>query len=93
MKFIVDELPYYEEFCPLYTIRWCHDCPRHWDKHKVCSYNNPHECLFLVKASKNMNSESQLRRVIELERRWNISYTDPELTEICTQINIRNGGL
>ena len=56
MKFIVDELPYYEEYCPLYTICWRHDCPRDWDKHKVCSDNNPHECLLLVEASKNMNS-------------------------------------
>ena len=53
MKFIVDELPYDEEFCPLYTICWHHDCPRHWDKYKVCSDNNPHECLFLVEEGKN----------------------------------------
>ena len=38
-------------------------------------------------------SESQIRHVIELERRWNISYTDQELTEICNQMNIGNGGL
>lgn len=52
MKFIVNELPYYEEFCPLYLM--CSDnandykCPRYWDKDKVCSDNNPHECLFLI---------------------------------------------
>ena len=66
MKFIVDELPYYEEFCPLYTICWHHDCPRHWDKYKVCSDNNPHECLFLVEASKNMNADMTLSKSQEL---------------------------
>ena len=47
MKFIVDELPYYEELCPFYPM--CSDnansyiCPRYWDKEKVCSDNrNPH---------------------------------------------------
>ena len=34
----------------------CNNCPRYWDKHKVCSDNNPHECLFLVEASKNVNA-------------------------------------
>jgi hypothetical protein len=66
MKFIVDELPYYEEFCPLYTICWCHDCPRFWDKDKVCSDNNPHECLFLVEASKSMNAGMTLSKIQEL---------------------------
>lgn len=50
MKFIVDELPYYSDGCPLITV--CHDshrsiCPRNWDKYKVCSDDNPHECLWL----------------------------------------------
>lgn len=55
MKFIVDELPYYEELCPFYPM--CSDnansymCPRYWDKEKVCSDNrNPHECRFLIEA-------------------------------------------
>ena len=32
-------------------------------------------------------SEPQLRHVIELERWWNMSYADPELTEICDKMN------
>ena len=56
MKFIVNELPYYDEFCPLYLM--CSDnandykCPRYWDKDKVCSDNNPHECPFLIEEGK-----------------------------------------
>lgn len=56
MKFIVNELPYYEELCPLYLM--CSDnaseskCPRYWTKDKVCSDSNPHECLFLIEAGK-----------------------------------------
>lgn len=56
MKFIVNELPYYEEFCPLYQM--CGDnandykCPRYWTKDKVCSDDNPHECQFLIEAGK-----------------------------------------
>ena len=51
VKFIVDELPYYEEICPFWTM--CpHNaddvCPRHWDKYKVTSDENPHECHFLI---------------------------------------------
>jgi hypothetical protein len=55
MKFVVDELPYYNEFCPLYLV--CGDnandykCPRYWDKYKICSGDNPHACKFLVEAS------------------------------------------
>lgn len=52
MKFIVNELPYYEEFCPLYAICWDSDCPRYWAKDKVCSDDNPHECQFLIEAGK-----------------------------------------
>ena len=70
MKFIVDELPYYEEFCPLYRMCWDnandYKCPRHWDKYKVCSDNNPHECLFLVEAGKNMNAGMTLSKSQEL---------------------------
>lgn len=55
MKFVVNQLPYYGELCPLWTM--CsknakeHECPRYWDKYKVCSDENPHECehLFLCK--------------------------------------------
>ena len=77
------------------------------DKCPICEYQlDQCQCIYAGNAhpdrSKRIRvildhlfilSESQLRHVIELERRWNISYTDPELTEICTQINIRNGGL
>ena len=52
MKFLVDELPYYEDFCP-FAENYCTDahlieCPRHWNKYKVCSDDNPHECLLLI---------------------------------------------
>lgn len=52
MKFVVDQLPYYGEPCPLRTM--CsknvtyHECPRYWDKYKVCSDENPHECGHLI---------------------------------------------
>lgn len=51
MRFIVDELPYYGEHCPLYLM--CEDsenneqCPRYWSKYKVCSDDNPHKCKLL----------------------------------------------
>lgn len=51
MKFIVDELPYYYDFCPFWNM--CRDhvdeekCPKYWDKYKVCSDKNPHECMLL----------------------------------------------
>ena len=62
MKFIVDELPYYEEICPFWVM--CpHNaddvCPRHWDKYKVTSDENPHECQFLIEqdiAKSNKNT-------------------------------------
>ena len=56
MKFLVDELPYYGERCPFYTI--CDDrtitgkCPRHWNKYKICSDDNPHECFLLIETSR-----------------------------------------
>lgn len=37
MKFVVNQLPYYGELCPLWTM--CsknakeHECPRYWDKY------------------------------------------------------------
>ena len=52
MKFVVNQLPYYGELCPLWTM--CsknakeHECPRYWDKYKVCSDENPHECEHLI---------------------------------------------
>ncbi len=52
MKFLVDELPYYEGFCPF--VEKCGadvrlgKCPRYWDKDKVCSDDNPYECRFLI---------------------------------------------
>lgn len=52
MKFVVDQLPYYEEFCPF--VERCgadvrlDKCPRHWDKYTVCSDDNPHECRYLI---------------------------------------------
>ena len=55
MRFIVDELPYYGEHCPLYAM--CGDsvsderCPRYWSKYKVCSDDNPHKCKLLIEAS------------------------------------------
>lgn len=77
------------------------------DKCPICKYQlDQCQCLYAGNAhpdrSKRIQvildhlfilSESQLRHVIELERWWNISYTDPELTEICNQMNIGNGGL
>lgn len=56
MKFIVDQLPYYEELCPLWMA--CSknvnkdECPRYWDKYKVCSDENPHECKHLIEKDK-----------------------------------------
>ena len=52
MKFIVDQLPYYGDDCPLGPL--CYDvndpvaCPRKWSKYKVTSDENPHECLLLM---------------------------------------------
>lgn len=52
MKFIVDQLPYYEELCPFWTMCRYHAddavCPRFWDKYKVTSDENTHECQFLI---------------------------------------------
>lgn len=56
MKFVVNQLPYYGELCPLWTM--CsknakeHECPRYWDKYKVCSDENPHECEHLIETEK-----------------------------------------
>ena len=55
MKFLVDSLPYYGEFCPFEEgcyeralVEGHSDCPRYWSKDKVCSDENPGECRFLV---------------------------------------------
>ena len=29
-----------------------HECPRYWDKYKVCSDENPHECEHLIETEK-----------------------------------------
>lgn len=56
MKFVVNQLPYYGELCPLWTM--CsknakgHERPRYWDKYKVCSDENPHECERLIETEK-----------------------------------------
>ena len=51
MKFLVDELPYYGGLCPFWMNDTCRpsddECPRFWDKYKVCSDDNPHECMWL----------------------------------------------
>ena len=50
MKILVDQLPYYNDFCPFWMM--CRDhvdeekCPIYWGKYKVCSDENPHECMF-----------------------------------------------
>lgn len=52
MKFVVDDLPYYGDLCPFSTM--CSDnanddkCPRYWNKYKICSDDNPHECQLLT---------------------------------------------
>ena len=50
-KFLVDELPYYGDECIFFITGMCYqnneDCPRYWDKYKVTSEDNPHECLWL----------------------------------------------
>ncbi len=55
MKFIVDKLPYYREDCPFEEM--CRDsifadkCPRYWNKYKICSDDNPHECNLLIETN------------------------------------------
>ena len=63
MKFVVDELPYYGEFCPFWEM--CYDsgsddkCPQQWNKYKICSDNNPHECRFLIEANSVKSEEPE----------------------------------
>lgn len=50
MQFLVNCLPYYGEDCPFESI--CHsangeDCPKTWNKYKICSERNPRECEHL----------------------------------------------
>ena len=58
MKFLVDSLPYYGEFCPFeekcyerFRVQEHNDCPRYWSKDEVCSDEKPSECIFLVEVS------------------------------------------
>ena len=56
MKFLVDELPYYNEDCYFSQIcckAFSKDCPKIWDKYKVCSSKNPHECELLKELGNN----------------------------------------
>lgn len=52
MKLIVDQLPYYGEFCPMHNHCYSslnpNKCPTLWSKYKVCSSDNPHECEHLI---------------------------------------------
>lgn len=63
MKFVVDELPYYDEYCPFWKV--CYNsagddkCPRHWSKYKICSDDNPHECCLLIEACLIMPAKSE----------------------------------
>ena len=52
MKFKVDSLPYYGDECIFSDRCWTYNCdiencPSKWDKHRVCSEDNPHECEWL----------------------------------------------
>lgn len=57
VKFIVDELPYYDMYCPFvskekcYTFIMTNECPRHLNKNKVNSRKNLHECELLKEVS------------------------------------------
>ena len=72
MKFIVDELPYYGEFCPFWMM--CSDnasddkCPRYWNKYKVCSNDSPHECRLLVEAKESKKSTARVDVNFEKEQ-------------------------
>lgn len=59
MKFLVDSLPYYEDHCPFFEMCWADKkvgkCPRFWDKYKVCSDENPHECRLLIEQTGESN--------------------------------------
>ena len=53
----------------------CNKCPQYWGKDKECSDNNPHESLFLVETSKNMNTGMTISKSQEL-------YPDAQLASI-----------
>ena len=53
----------------------CNNRPQYWGKDKVYSGNNPHECLFLVEASQNMNTDMTISKNQEL-------YPDASLASI-----------
>lgn len=57
MKFLVDELPYYNDDCPFEVVCFASDnrsrCPRHWSKEEICSEDNPHECCMLKEIVEN----------------------------------------
>lgn len=59
MKFLVDSLPYYGEDCPFREICLSYEnlvkCPRHWDKYKVTSDENLHECKYLIEQTGESN--------------------------------------
>lgn len=82
MKFVVNQLPYYGELCPLWTM--CsknakeHECPRYWDKYKVCSDENPHECehLFEEKTAHGQLSSENLRKIFRISDGKNLSATN-----------------
>lgn len=46
MKFVVNQLPYYGELCPLWTM-----CSKNAKEHE-CPSENPHECEHLIETEK-----------------------------------------
>lgn len=71
MKFVVNQLPYYGELCPLWTM--CsknakeHECPRYWDKYKVC---------FEEKTAHGQLSSENLRKIFRISDGKNLSATN-----------------
>lgn len=67
MKFIVDSLPYYGGSCPFAAFEngKCPDkklsskCPRYWDKYRICSDENPHECQCLIEFDKFVRERTE----------------------------------
>lgn len=48
MKFLVDQLPFYGDYCPFYQNcpdNDTDDCPRCWNKYDI--EDREHECLWL----------------------------------------------
>ena len=50
MKFLVDKLPFYGEYCPFYQNCNDSDCPRGWDKYDI--EDREHECSWLKEVEK-----------------------------------------